>query len=86
MSERSPQLTRRQEEVLTLLAVGMTASEIGEALGISARTARAHTDVLKQKLAVRRSREIPLAYRLRTGLDPIVVAGLLELVRFAGGT
>jgi hypothetical protein len=35
---------------------------------------------------VRRSREIPLAYRLRTGLDPIVVAGLLELVQFAAGT
>jgi DNA-binding NarL/FixJ family response regulator len=74
-------LTERQEQVLTLLSVGLTTERIAAALGISPRTARAHIDVLKSKLAVARAREIPLAFRLRTGLDPVILTGLLELVR-----
>lgn len=72
-----PDLTKRQQEVLTLLAAGLTTAEIGARLGISKRTARAHIDVLKHKLAVQRSREVPLAYRRRTGLDPVILLGLL---------
>jgi DNA-binding NarL/FixJ family response regulator len=73
MRERTPgapALTTRQWEVLRLIACGLTAEQIGGELGISARTARAHTDVLKSKLGARRSRELPFAYRRLTGTDP----------------
>ena len=45
--------------------------EVGERLGISPRTAKAHTDVLRQKLGVTRRRQIPMAYRKLTGDDPL---------------
>ncbi|HEX2084808.1 MAG TPA: helix-turn-helix transcriptional regulator [Solirubrobacteraceae bacterium] len=64
-------LTARQREVLRLVAMGRSADEIGEELEISPRTVRAHTDVLRTKLAVRRCRNLPLAYRVATGLDPL---------------
>jgi DNA-binding CsgD family transcriptional regulator len=63
--------TPRQKEVLALLAAGLTADEIGGRLGISPRTARAHMEVLKHKLVVRRSREIPAAFQMQTGIDPL---------------
>jgi DNA-binding CsgD family transcriptional regulator len=65
-------LTPRQKEVLRLVAMGHTAEEIGSALGISARTARAHTDALRSKLGVSRRRQIPMAYRRVTGKDPLL--------------
>ena len=40
-------------------------------LGISPRTAKAHSDALRQKLGVPRRRQIPAAYRARTGDDPL---------------
>ena len=64
-------LSPRQKEVLALLAEGFTDDEIGERLGISPRTAKAHTDVLRQKLRVARRRQIPMAYRALTGDDPL---------------
>jgi len=64
-------LTERQRRVLTLVAMGCTAEEIGRELGISARTARAHRDALRVKLGVRRCRDLALAYRRATGLDAI---------------
>ncbi len=64
-------LSGRQREVLSLLAMGFTAEEIGRELSISARTARAHTDVLRQKLGTARCRQLPEAYRRATGLDPL---------------
>jgi DNA-binding CsgD family transcriptional regulator len=64
-------LTSRQYEVLALLAQGMTAVEIGEALHITPRTARAHTEVLRAKLAVSRARDVPFAFRCLTGQDPL---------------
>ena len=67
-------LTPRQEQVLGLLATGLTAQEIGSALGISSRTARAHIELLKEKLGVRRSRDIPMAYRRTTGIDAVELA------------
>jgi DNA-binding CsgD family transcriptional regulator len=63
-------LSPRQKEVLALLAEGFTDDEIGERLGISSRTARAHVDMLKQKLGVLRRREIPGAFHRLTGKDP----------------
>lgn len=64
------ELSRRQKQVLSLLAEGRTDDEIGLRLGISPRTARAHVDALKRKLGVTRRREIPSAYHRLTGEDP----------------
>lgn len=40
----APKLTPREREVLELAAVGLTAKEIGERLGIAARTVGHHLD------------------------------------------
>ena len=67
--KRELRLTLRQRQVLMLLARGLTAAEIGDRLSISPRTARAHLDVLRQKLGASRCRELPAAYRWHTGRD-----------------
>ena len=64
-------LTQRQRQVVELIALGCSNEEVGERLGISARTAKAHCDVLRQKLGVPRRRQIPAAYRTLTGEDPL---------------
>ena len=64
-------ITERQRAVVELIAAGLSNDEVGERLGISPRTAKAHCDVLRQKLGVSRRRQIPIAYRLLTGLDPL---------------
>jgi ATP/maltotriose-dependent transcriptional regulator MalT len=64
-------LTTRQRQVVELIAVGCSNEEVGERLGISARTAKAHCDVLRQKLGVPRRRQIPAAFRTLTGEDPL---------------
>jgi LuxR family maltose regulon positive regulatory protein len=64
-------LTKRQRQVVELIALGCSNEEVGERLGISARTAKAHCDVLRQKLGVPRRRQIPAAYRTLTGEDPL---------------
>jgi DNA-binding NarL/FixJ family response regulator len=70
--------TSRQKEVLALLAAGLTAEEIGHQLGISPRTVRAHIDVLKHKLSVRRSRELAAAFQLQTGIDPLLLSVIVS--------
>jgi len=64
-------LTERQRQVIVLIALGCSNEEVGERLGISARTAKAHCDVLRQKLGVPRRRQIPAAFRTLTGEDPL---------------
>ena len=71
MQERPPVLTPRQKQVVELIAAGCSNEEVGERLGISPRTAKAHCDVLRQKLGVARRRQIPRAYRELTGDDPL---------------
>jgi ATP/maltotriose-dependent transcriptional regulator MalT len=66
-----PSFTKRQREVIELIAAGCSNDEVGERLGISSRTAKAHSDVLRQKLGVTRRRQIPIAYRALTGDDPL---------------
>jgi ATP/maltotriose-dependent transcriptional regulator MalT len=66
-------ITSRQREVVALIAAGCSNDEVGEKLGISPRTAKAHCDVLRQKLGVSRRRQIPVAYRALTGDDPLLV-------------
>jgi ATP/maltotriose-dependent transcriptional regulator MalT len=70
-SETRFSLTTRQRQVVELIALGCSNEEVGERLGISARTAKAHCDVLRQKLGVPRRRQIPAAYRTLTGEDPL---------------
>ena len=64
-------LTDRQREVVALIAAGCSNDEVGQSLGISPRTAKAHSDALRQKLGVPRRRQIPVAFRLLTGEDPL---------------
>jgi DNA-binding CsgD family transcriptional regulator len=71
MLQSPPTLTPRQKQVVELIAAGCSNEQVGERLGISPRTAKAHCDVLRQKLGVARRREIPLAYREQTGDDPL---------------
>jgi DNA-binding CsgD family transcriptional regulator len=66
-------LTRRQGQVLGLVAEGLTACEVGERLGISARTVRMHIEALKRKLGVDRVHALPCAYRVLTGDDPFLL-------------
>jgi DNA-binding CsgD family transcriptional regulator len=70
--------TKRQREVVELIAAGCSNDEIGRRLGISPRTAKAHCDVLRQKLGVGRRRQIPAAYRLLTGEDPLMPDAILR--------
>ena len=65
------EITDRQRQVVELIALGYSNDEVGLALGISPRTAKAHSDALRQKLGVSRRRHIPAAYRARTGRDPL---------------
>ena len=69
--EKVPSITDRQRDVIVLIAAGCSNDEISEQLGISPRTVKAHCDVLRQKLGVRRRRQLPIAYRSLTGEDPL---------------
>ena len=51
--------TERQRQVVQLIAAGCSNVEIAERLGVSPRTAKAHSDVLRTKLGVSRRRQIP---------------------------
>ena len=69
--KKTAPITARQREVVALVAAGCSNDEVAARLGISPRTAKAHCDVLRQKLGVRRRRQIPIAFRLLTGEDPL---------------
>ncbi len=71
MERSEPHFTPRQRQVIELIAAGYSNAEIGRRLGVSARTAKAHCDVLRRKLGVLRRRQIPAAFRLVTGDDPL---------------
>jgi ATP/maltotriose-dependent transcriptional regulator MalT len=81
LKERIPEITDRQRQVVELIAAGCSNEEVGARLGISARTAKAHCDVLRQKLGVPRRRQIPVAYRSLTGRDPLSPSLERALVR-----
>jgi ATP/maltotriose-dependent transcriptional regulator MalT len=71
LKDALPRITPRQREVVTLIAAGYSNEEVARRLDISPRTAKAHSDVLRQKLGVSRRRQIPAAYRMITGEDPL---------------
>jgi len=52
-ASRAATPTRREREVLKLIAEGATTKEVGQRLGISVKTAQVHRDNLKQKLELR---------------------------------
>ena len=79
-----PEITPRQREVVKLIAAGCSNEEVAEQLGITPRTAKAHCDVLRQKLGVPRRRQIPAAFRTLTGEDPLS-RELAPAVAGAGG-
>lgn len=56
-----PAFTEKQLAVARLIAYGRTSAEIGDALGISTRAAKAHSDVLRSKCGVAKRRDIPAA-------------------------
>jgi ATP/maltotriose-dependent transcriptional regulator MalT len=66
-----PGITDRQRQVVVLIAEGCSNEEVAERLEISPRTAKAHSDALRLKLGVPRRRQIPAAYRMLTGEDPL---------------
>jgi DNA-binding NarL/FixJ family response regulator len=53
-----PQLSRREQQVLHLLALGYTNSEIAEKLVISVRTAESHRSSIQRKLGIRSRAEL----------------------------
>ena len=63
-------ITPRQREVVALIAAGCSNEEVGLRLGISPGRPR-RIAMLRQKLGVRRRRQIPIAFRLLTGEDPL---------------
>ena len=73
-NEELPDLTERQLQIVKLIAQGCSNEEVGVTLGIAPRTAKAHSDALRQKLGVPRRRQIPAAFRALTGVDPLALA------------
>jgi DNA-binding NarL/FixJ family response regulator len=63
--------TGRQRQVVQLIAEGCSNLEIAERLGVSPRTAKAHSDILRSKLGVEKRRQIPLAFKDATGENPL---------------
>lgn len=55
--------TERQLELGRLIEEGLTYNEIAERMGISPRTAKSYTDVLRHRLGVTRKRQIPHVMR-----------------------
>lgn len=67
--ETGPHLSPRQQQVLELMAKGLTNSEIGEQLGVTERTVKAYAQELYDKLGVR-NRAGAVAEAARHGMLP----------------
>lgn len=68
------EITERQRVVIALIAEGYTNVEIGIKLGITPRTVKMHSDVLRRKLGASSRRAIPATYRHITGEDPFGIS------------
>lgn len=62
----APQLSRREREVLTLLAQGLTAESVGSRIGVSTETVRTHTRNAIRKTGAR-NRVHAIALALKRG-------------------
>jgi DNA-binding CsgD family transcriptional regulator len=56
--EAPSKLTRRERDLIVLVAQGLTDAEIAQKLFISIRTVRSHLDRIKDKTGVRRRAEL----------------------------
>lgn len=63
-----PTLTRREEEILYLIARGRTSAQIAEQLFISRRTVEKHRENIAQKLGLKSMSEM-VAWAIRHGFD-----------------
>jgi two-component system NarL family response regulator len=63
----APELTARQQEILVLVAEGLTYKEVGAALNLSENTIKYHMGEVLQRLHLK-NREQVVAYAHRTGL------------------
>jgi predicted ATPase/DNA-binding CsgD family transcriptional regulator len=66
---RQHPLTGRQDEVVRLLARGLSNKEIAQTLGVTPKTVMHHTVAIYQKLGVR-GRSETVAWAIRTGVAP----------------
>ena len=60
-------LTTRQRQIVTLIADDLTAKEIGNRMGISAKTVEFHRTLIRQRLGVTGTAGI-VRYAIRAGL------------------
>ena len=67
--ERPPELTARQLEILTLIAQGLTYSQVGETLHLSEPTVRYHMGQILERLHLKNRAQV-IAYAARHGLTP----------------
>ena len=66
-TEKGPQLTPRQREVLQLVAEGKSMKEVAAELNLSTRTAESHKYQLMKMLAIRTNAEL-VQYAIKIGL------------------
>lgn len=66
MQERRP-LTKREKEIVRLVAMGYKNREAAERLGISVKTIETHRANIMNKMALRNLAEL-IHYAIRTGL------------------
>ncbi len=69
LAPQPPQLTERQEEVLRLVAGGLTYKEVGARLALSERTVRYHMAEIMEVLHLEHRSQV-IAYAGRMGLKP----------------
>ena len=69
-----PDLTDREEEIMRLVAWGMSNEDIGAQLDISARTASTHVSNMMRKLSLANRTQLAL-YALRTGMASLYTNG-----------
>ena len=66
-SDGVPHLSQRQKEIVMLIAEDLTAKEIGERIGISAKTVDFHRELIRKKLGVVGTAGI-VRYAIKSGL------------------
>ena len=73
-NEARPRLSDREQEVLELIAQGLSAPEIGERIHLSTATVKTHLQHLYEKLGVS-ERAAAVAEGMRRGLARLVRSG-----------
>ena len=69
-AKHNPELTKREKEILILIADGKSASEIAEELGLSKSTAIAHCAHIRLKLDIHNVADL-IKYALRNNLTSL---------------